>query len=1526
MSGEGGQISGHPRNLGWRQTVVAAIALLGLLAVTPTIAGAVPRSSISHAPGAKHKLLGSKSTRRVSRSENTGTLRPNKAAGSSIAAKRGHSSRRVSNVRSAGGSVSGNDLYIANQNDSNPKDSSVVEISASGSQATLPATGLEGPAGVAVDSAGDVYVADSDTSQVLKISPSGVQSTVPATGIAPLGVAVDSAGDIYIADGYNSRVVKITPAGVQSTVPTSGLGIASAVAVDSSGDVFIADSSNNQVLKVTPAGVQSTLPATGLSSPNGIAVDNAGNVYISDRNNDRIVELTTSGTQTVVPTTGLGVPGGVAVDSTGDLYISDATHGDVLEVTPSGTQTVIPTTGLSAPVGLAVVPASPSPPGWVTVSGPSSVAPGSTYTATATANGDPGPPTFKLATSPAAPTGLTINANSGAISYSVPSGITSFSFAVVATNTEGSATSPTATIGVVTGTPTAPTNVTVTGPSVVVAGGTYSATASADGNPAPTFALASTPTPPTGLTINASTGAVSYQVPSGGDYFAFGIVATNIEGTATTDTYVSVGTAPTLITVASPPSVNAGSTYTAYVEYANGTPVANTITLGTSPTPPSGMTIVQTFIGESIQYAVPVSGVTSFSYSVVASNGVGSTTSTPVTVTVDPPLQVPTAVTVTGPASATGGSNYSATASAGGYPAPVYTLADSPVPPAALTLNSSTGAISYAVPAGISSFSYAVVATNSEGASTSPTETVTVPNSPPASVSVNGTAAINAGNTYTATAGAEGSPAPTFSLAPVPAPPSGMTVNSASGFITYPVPQTASTSFSFAIVATNDKGSATSTTVTIAVDPVLVPPAKPAPCLQPDLQTAIDAGGVLDFVGDCTLNLTTPLLVPAGVAITISGNGHAVVLDGLNPNTGMKGQVISVTGGALTLNDVFVTNGYADGRDGTNGGVGAAGSFACGSPGGDATSPGGNGTAGIAGQGGGLYIAAQSKVTVTKVDFSNDDASGGIGGSGGAGGNGGNGGSCSGPVGYSGGNASNGGNAAAGGSGQGGAIFNAGSLTVTDSMFSSDVASGGTGGSAGPGGTGGSGGFLDTNYVFAGNGGTGGVAGKSANGGAAQGGAIYSTGKLSVSSSSFNADGANAGLGGSGNSCELGVPSIEGCTPGQFGSVEDQALTGGGYGGNAGFSCCEDKDLGNGGDGGKAGNGGNGGNAAGGAVWSSPQASLSGLTYSADFVGAGHAPADCPNAPQTAGCGGLGGVGGVGAYYGHYGAYGQNGKNGTGGNATNVDVYSSSSKALAIKTTSLTKGKIGATYSKNLSATGGSAPYNWTVFGLPTGLTATTGGAISGVPLAVGTFEVSATVTDSSANSVSTTLALTIKGAKPKVTLQPANSKVLVGASVIFHSAATGAPTPTLQWEVSTDGGKEFSAVPGQTSATLSLTSVTASQNGYRYRAEFSNSAGTATSKKAKLTVTYPTPVFTSAPSASGTPDIPFSFAVEASNSLSLTETGKLPSGIEFSTTGSGRALLSGTPVSGSAGVYKIKFTAINAGSKVKQSFVLTIT
>jgi streptogramin lyase len=213
-----------------------------------------------------------------------------------------------------------------------------------GNQITL-ATGLNLPTGLAVDGAGDVFIAENGDGLIVELprgcTSSAYQVTV-ASGLNPYGVALDGGGDLFIADVSNQRVLEI-PAGCTNTTCQitldSGLSAPYGVAVDAAGDLFIADNGASTVFEL-PAGCTSSAcqitVTSELSGPSSVSVDAAGDVFVADTYNNRVVEVPNLGNGNYGPEiivgSGLAGPGGVALDAAGDVFIADTQHSRVVVV------------------------------------------------------------------------------------------------------------------------------------------------------------------------------------------------------------------------------------------------------------------------------------------------------------------------------------------------------------------------------------------------------------------------------------------------------------------------------------------------------------------------------------------------------------------------------------------------------------------------------------------------------------------------------------------------------------------------------------------------------------------------------------------------------------------------------------------------------------------------------------------------------------------------------------------------------------------------------------------------------------------------------------------------------------------------------------------------------------------------------------------------------------------------------------------------------------------------------------------
>jgi len=268
---------------------------------------------------------------------------------------------------------------------------------------------IDNPEGAALDATGNIYIADSYNSRIRKVDTNGIITTVAGNGTSgdsgdggpatdaqlsrPTAVALDDAGNFYIADRGNHCIRKVDTNGIITTFAANGVpgysgdgGLAtdaqllwpSGVALDAAGNLYIADSDNDRIRKVDTSGIITTFAGNGiydyggdggpatdaqLREPKGVALDAAGNLYIVDTNNDSIRKVDTGGIITTFAGRGPGwaplgdggpatdaqlkYPEGVALDAAGNLYIADRSNHRIRKVDTSGIITTVAGNGIS---------------------------------------------------------------------------------------------------------------------------------------------------------------------------------------------------------------------------------------------------------------------------------------------------------------------------------------------------------------------------------------------------------------------------------------------------------------------------------------------------------------------------------------------------------------------------------------------------------------------------------------------------------------------------------------------------------------------------------------------------------------------------------------------------------------------------------------------------------------------------------------------------------------------------------------------------------------------------------------------------------------------------------------------------------------------------------------------------------------------------------------------------------------------------------------------------------------------------
>ncbi len=211
----------------------------------------------------------------------------------------------------------------------------VKEILTNGTTITLD-NGFNGPTGVAVDPNGNIYVTDTGNNAIKEILTNGTTITLNNEFNGPCGVAVDPNGNIYVADTGNNAIKEILTNG-SIIILGDGFNGPCGVAIDSNGNVYVADTGNNAAKEIHINGSIITLGTLDneFNGPTGVAVDPNGNIYVTDTGNNAIKEILTNGT-TITLNNEFNGPCGVAVDPNGNVYAADYYNNAVKEILTNG--------------------------------------------------------------------------------------------------------------------------------------------------------------------------------------------------------------------------------------------------------------------------------------------------------------------------------------------------------------------------------------------------------------------------------------------------------------------------------------------------------------------------------------------------------------------------------------------------------------------------------------------------------------------------------------------------------------------------------------------------------------------------------------------------------------------------------------------------------------------------------------------------------------------------------------------------------------------------------------------------------------------------------------------------------------------------------------------------------------------------------------------------------------------------------------------------------------------------------------
>jgi sugar lactone lactonase YvrE len=215
-------------------------------------------------------------------------------------------------------------------------------------------TGVTNPTYFAFDKAGDLFVVSSFTSGLWEFAPGSTTPTATLSGVnLPQDLLFDASGNLFVSNAGDDTVSEYAPGSTAPTATMTGLNQPAALALDSSGDLFVVNLGNGTVSEFAPGSTTPTATLTGLSQPYGLAFDAAGNLFVANQGTGTVSVFAPGSTTPTATITGFSLPRSIVADSSGDVFVADWNNGTVSEFAPGSTTPTATLTGGGGPLRMA---------------------------------------------------------------------------------------------------------------------------------------------------------------------------------------------------------------------------------------------------------------------------------------------------------------------------------------------------------------------------------------------------------------------------------------------------------------------------------------------------------------------------------------------------------------------------------------------------------------------------------------------------------------------------------------------------------------------------------------------------------------------------------------------------------------------------------------------------------------------------------------------------------------------------------------------------------------------------------------------------------------------------------------------------------------------------------------------------------------------------------------------------------------------------------------------------------------------